>query len=117
MSENQLEKLANELRGQMNELMVAAVKEPMEAALQQIPIIMERGDWTMDQKVAAVRALQVAIISPFINAAVNASHSSGMDLGLFLNYCGAAWEEVRHQHITHIAADMLKPGGEEPDGD
>lgn len=108
MADN-FELLADELRKQMNELMVSSVQGPMQSAVQSIPAIMRREDWSMEAKVSAVQMLQVAIVSPFINAAVNAAHSSGMDLGLFLNYCGSAWDEIRAAHMAHVAADMLNP--------
>lgn len=103
------EKLADELRKNMNELMMESVREPMNAAIAQIPLLLQRQDWEMEKRVAAVRMLQVAIASPFLNAAVNSAHASGMDLGTFLNYVGSAWEEVRSLHMAHMAADMLNP--------
>lgn len=109
------EQLADELRKDMNELMLESVREPMNAAIAQIPLLLQRQDWPMEKRIAAVRLLQVAVASPFLNAAVNSAHASGMDLGTFLNYVGSAWEEVRSQHMAHMAADMLSPK-ETPDG-
>jgi hypothetical protein len=103
------EKLADELRKEMNELLQEAVREPMTAAIAQIPNLLQRQDWPMETRVTAVRTLQVAISSPFLNAAVNSAHASGMDLGTFLNYVGSAWEEIRSQHMARMAADMLNP--------
>lgn len=103
------EQLVEELRKQMNELMMEAVREPMNAAIAQIPTLMQREDWSQENKVKGVQAVRIAVCAPFLNAAVNAAHASGMDLGTFLNYVGSAWEEVRHQHMAHLAADMLNP--------
>jgi hypothetical protein len=100
----------------MNEMVQESVREPIQAALSQIPIILQRQDWSMDVRVAAVRTLQVAIISPFLNAALNAAQVSGLDLGTFLNYVGSGWEELRSKHMTDVALGMLTPKESSRDG-
>jgi hypothetical protein len=113
---NDFTEVAEALRENLDEMLGGLVNEPVSQAVDQIPTILGRQDWTMEQKTEAVKELQLALVAPFLGAAVNAAQASQMDLGFFLFYCGQAWEEVRAQQISHIAKEMLNPEGKENDG-
>ena len=106
---NDFSEIANALRDNLDEMLGGLVNEPVQQAVDQIPGILGRQDWTVEQKTDAIKELQLALVAPFLGAAVNSAQASQMDLGLFLFYCGQAWEEVRAQQMAHIAEEMLNP--------
>jgi secreted Zn-dependent insulinase-like peptidase len=107
--------LIDTLKEQLDEILQELVEQPVAQALSKIPGILAREDWPEQQKIQAIRSLQLALTAPFLGAAVNAAHGSRMDLGTFLNYCGQAWEEVRNQMMAHVGQEILNRGvGTEP---
>lgn len=113
---NDFSEVAEALRQNLDEMLGGMVNEPVAQAVDQIPALLGRQDWSQEQKVEAVKELQLALVAPFLGAAVNAAQASQMDLGMFLFYCGQAWEEVRSQQMAHIAEEMLNPEkGEQPE--
>jgi hypothetical protein len=109
---NDFSHIAEALRENLDDMLGGLINEPVRQAVDQIPGILGRQDWTTEQKHDAVKQLQLALVAPFLGAAVNAAQASQMDLGLFLFYCGQAWEEVRSQQMAHIAQEMLNKGAE-----
>ena len=109
---NDFTEIAEALRNNLDEMLGGLVNEPVSQAVDQIPSILGRQDWTTEQKMEAVKELQLALVAPFLGAAVNAAQASQMELGLFLFYVGQAWEEVRSQQMAHIAEEMLNPDKE-----
>jgi secreted Zn-dependent insulinase-like peptidase len=109
---NDFSEIAEALRRNLDEMLGGLINEPVRQAVDQIPGILGRQDWTVEQKHEAVKELQLALVAPFVGAAVNAAQGSQMDLGLFLFYTGQAWEEVRSQQMAHIAEEMLNPNKE-----
>jgi len=107
---NEYNTLVDTLRKQLDELLKELVQDPVRYALSKIPEILARKDWSEQQKIDAIRAMQLALTAPFLGAAVNAAHGSRMDLGTFLNYCGQAWEEVRSQMMAHVGQEILNRG-------
>lgn len=99
--------VAEELRGHLNEMMQALISDPVRQAVDRIPGLLQRQDWTDQQKTEAIQMLQLALVTPFLNAAVNAAQACRMPLSSFLNYTGAAWEEIRGRQMAHIAEEML----------
>lgn len=112
--------VADQLKAHLDEMLMGMVDEPVRQALSQIPEIMKREDWTQEAKLEAIKKLQLALVAPFLNAAVNVAQGSQMDLALFLFYGGKAWEEIRSAQMAHIAQEMLTPKhgatGEAPTG-
>lgn len=105
-----LEDVAERLRKELNELIGGVTKEQVHAALEQLPKLMERTDWDMDQKKAAIELIQVAVITPFISAVASIGHGSSMELGAVLFHMGNAWEQVRAQRLSIMAEQMLNKG-------
>jgi len=104
------EDVTEQLRVNLNEMLMGLVEEPVKQALMQIPVILQRSDWDEETKLAALEKLQLALVSPFLNATVNVAQGAQMDLGRFLFFCGKAWEEIRSVRVSHIAQEMLNKG-------
>lgn len=104
------EDVAEQLRQDLHAMLMGMVDEPVKQALAQIPAIMQREDWDQETKLEAVERLQLALLTPFLNATVNVAQGSQMDLGRFLFFCGRAWEEIRSAQISHVAQTMLNRG-------
>ena len=106
-----IQEIAEELRGQLNELMMGLVNEPVAQIVAQIPALVTRKEWSDEEKLEAAKQLRVAVIAPFINGLVNAANASGTDLGTVLFYLGKGWEEIRAERMAHIAQQMLTKQG------
>ena len=107
MSEQSFQQLAEEMRIQLNELLQDIAREPVQAAIDQIPGLFKREDWTSEQQLTAVALFQAAIVTPFVNAAVNAAQASRMSLPDFLGYVGSAWEAARDQLMRKIISEQI----------
>ena len=109
MAEMNFDDIAEQLRQDLRAILMEMVNDPVRKALEQLPIIMQRKDWSQEAKMEAIEKLQIALVSPFLNAAVNTAQGAQMDLGRFLFYCGKAWEEIRSAQMAQIAQEMLNP--------
>jgi hypothetical protein len=109
-------KMTDELKQQLTEMVMGMVNEPVQNAVEQIPHILGRQDLSEDEKIDMVELLQLAIVTPFVGAAVNAAQACRLELGVFLNLNGHAWEEIRQQLMTQVGAEMLGIGREPEDG-
>lgn len=112
MSEQDMsfEDVVEQLRTDLNEMLMGMVEEPVKQALAQIPAILQRTDWNEETKLDALEKLQLALVSPFLNATVNVAQGAQMDLGRYLFFCGKAWEEIRSVRVSQIAQEMLNKG-------
>jgi hypothetical protein len=106
-SEQDLEVLAAELQKQLNTLLVDATKDTVQAVLQQIPVILGREDWELETKQEALQLIQTALVTPFISALTTIALSSQMELRDLLYHVGDAWDQLRAQHMSKVALDII----------
>jgi hypothetical protein len=111
MADQTFQRMTDELKQQLTEMVMGVVNEPVQQAINQIPIILSREDLAEEEKIDVVEQLQLAIVTPLVGAAVNAAQACRLELGVFLNLNGHAWEEIRGQLMARIGAEMLSKGG------
>lgn len=108
--------MTNELKQQLTEMVMGVVNEPVQQAVNQIPHIVGRQDLSQDQKIEIIEQLQLALVTPLVGAAVNAAQACRLELGVFLNLNGHAWEEIRGQLMARVGQEMLTRGVQEEEG-
>ena len=104
------------LKSGLTEMLMGMVNEPVQNAVNQIPAILARDDISEDEKIDMIEQLQLALVTPFVGAAVNVAQACRLELGVFLNLNGHAWEEIRSQLMSQVGAEMLSRAQQEPGG-
>jgi hypothetical protein len=102
------------LRTDLDLLIMETVNAPLQAAIAQIPAIMQRKDLTEETKKEMLEELQLSIVAPFIGTLVYAALGAHMDLPTLLYNIGQGWEEIRAKHMAQAAQEILNRNNKGP---
>lgn len=101
------------LRTDLDQLIMETIHEPITAATNQIPDIMQRSDMDDETKVAMLEELQVSLTAPLVGALIYTALGAHMNLPTLLYNIGQGWEEIRSKHMAQAAQEILNKGTEE----
>jgi hypothetical protein len=107
VSDKPFVEIAEDYRKQFNELLQEATRETILATVAQIPDLMQRTDWSQEQRIEAVKLLQSALVTPCINLSVNAAYGCSMSLADFLSYTAKCWEHLRNERLGRMIKEQL----------
>ncbi len=99
--------IADTLQAQLESLLVETVQPTVQAAIKQVPVILEREDMTMEDKRAAIQLLQQAITAPLVSALTGTALGMSMREAEIHYHVADACEQVRNQRMTQIAKEMI----------